>query len=257
MSEKWYYVDNGERQGPVDIDVVVGLYQDNKLTENDYVWVKGFEDWTKIKDVDEIQSLLGGGGAASSAGMPMIPEDLDLIALDQEDQSLFIKVGSDRGGSDNEYGPYTLSMLKRLYNENRINGKTLIFKPGTSGWLPMGEVKGFQDVFEDVPPVIEEVDRRSAQRKPFVARMLFSTHNQLFEGICRDISMGGMQVLVNGYPGSTGDVLSLNVHPDNDAHHFVASGEIVRLLDGGQGFSFQFTELNEEAREAIQNYING
>ncbi|MBL7665025.1 MAG: PilZ domain-containing protein [Bacteriovoracaceae bacterium] len=99
-------------------------------------------------------------------------------------------------------------------------------------------------------------DRRSAARKPFVARMFFHDNNQLYEGICRDISIGGMQVLVADYPGNVGDEISLNVHPENSEQHFVASGKIVRMLDKGQGFSFRFTVIETDAIKAIQKYIS-
>ena len=65
-----------------------------------------------------------------------------------------------------------------------------------------------------------------------------------------------MQVLVDQIPAEKGERISINVHPENTEHHFVAGGEVVRLLDGGQGFSFRFTELNEDAKEAIQKYLD-
>ena len=64
--------------------------------------------------------------------------------------------------------------------------------------------------------------------------MFFANNDQLFEGVCRDISIGGMQVLVDHFPAQVGERISLNVHPENSEHHFVADGEIVRkvLHDG-------------------------
>ena len=56
MSENWYYVLSGERQGPVALEVIIGLYNDGKLGSEDYVWCKGFANWTKIKDVEEFNT---------------------------------------------------------------------------------------------------------------------------------------------------------------------------------------------------------
>jgi hypothetical protein len=257
MADKWYYVENGERQGPVDVDEIIGLYQSGALQAKDYVWVKGFENWTKIEDVPEIANALAAADPPPEIpSMPDIPEELDLRQLDQQEKCLFIKVGVDRGDDSKEYGPYSLSMIKRLFDENRINGQTYIFKPNTQGWIALGEVSGYQDIFNDIPPVITDEEQRTSKRKPFIARMFIATNNRVFEGVCRDISTGGMQVLISDFPGSPGDNISFNVHPENSQFHFVASGEIVRMLDGGQGFSFQFTNLDPEAKKVIENYVN-
>jgi len=64
-----------------------------------------------------------------------------------------------------------------------------------------------------------------------------------------------MQVLVSNFPGRVGEEISLNVHPDNSDYNFVASGKIVRRLDGDQGFSFRFTGLSEDAKNTIENYV--
>ena len=87
--------------------------------------------------------------------------------------------------------------------------------------------------------------------------MFIENNSQLYEGICRDVSIGGMQVLVNQFPGSVSERISINVHPDNTDHHFTASGEIVRLLEGGVGFSFRFLNLSDEAMKTINSYIVG
>ena len=74
--------------------------------------------------------------------------------------------------------------------------------------------------------------------------------------LCRDISVGGLQVLVSSFPGNIGDDVTMNVHPDNSDYNFVASGKIVRLLEGGQGFSLRFLDLSPEAEQSIRTYIN-
>lgn len=64
-----------------------------------------------------------------------------------------------------------------------------------------------------------------------------------------------MQVLVSDFIAKAHDVISLNVHPENSEYGFVASGEIVRMLEGGQGFSIRFRDLTLDARESIEKYI--
>lgn len=73
--------------------------------------------------------------------------------------------------------------------------------------------------------------------------------------MCRDISIVGMQVLMDDFQGSTGDRISINVHPENSDYHFTAAGVVVRLLEGNSGFSFRFQGLSDEARNSIEKYL--
>lgn len=124
-----------------------------------------------------------------------------------------------------------------------------------SNWQPLGEIQDFQEVFEELPPQIDNSERRENERRPFVARMFFHNNEDLYEGLCRDISTGGMQVLMGDSPLEIGTAISINVHPENTEYNFVASGKVVRMLQGGQGFSFRFIDLSEEAKSAIEKYI--
>lgn len=263
MSEKWYYVLAGERQGPVDFEVVNELYNSGDLKADDYVWCKGFENWVKLKDVDAFQDTVSPAiptpepVAQKEVEVPEpINQSVDLSHYELDNKCFYIKVGADRGGAETEYGPFSIEILKKLYTENRINAKTFIFTKGIGNWLVLGDIQGFEEVFEEVPPMIDESDKRAFKRKPFIARMFIQNNKEVFEGICRDVSIGGMQVLVDNCPINVGERISINVHPENTEHHFVASGDIVRVLEGGQGFSFRFQHLKEDALGAINAYIS-
>lgn len=254
MEDQWYYVDGGERKGPVEISTIHELIKNSTLGDDDYVWKKGFENWTKIKDTEDFQ-LQEEETVEDLPGVIGEDEDYSLRTLAGNESSVFIKIGADRGGQEVEYGPYNIQVIQKLFKENRINAKTFVFVRGMQDWTILADFTDFSDIFEDSPPPIEEADRRLNSRKPFIARMYIESNKQVYVGVCRDISVGGMQVLVDNIPAEIGENISINVHPENTEHHFVAGGNIVRLLDGGQGFSFRFTELGEEAKDAIQNYL--
>ena len=232
------------------------MIKQKKLVDQDFVWKKGFDNWVKIQDVSELGCVM--------VALPLdedfpekLPEEISFKNQNQQEKIFFIRVGLDRGAAKTtEYGPYSLEVLQRLYKEKRINGKTLVFKKGHAEWMTLGEVEGYQEVFHEAPPVMEQEEKRRYRRKPFVARMLFHTNKQVFEGVCRDISVGGMQVLVADFPAKEGEQIALNVHPENNKYHFTANGEVVRLLPGGQGFSFRFLNLSEQALSSIKNYLH-
>lgn len=255
MSNSWYYVLSGERQGPVEQSVIEDLIQSGSLNDEDYVWRKGFDNWLKLKDVEEFATS-NELEIEESMALPDKIEDIDLSQYDKSQKVFYIKVGADRGKEEVEYGPFSIDILIKLYNDNRINAKTFLFTQGLDNWKILAEVKGFEEVFNEVPPPIEESDKRAFSRKPFIARMFIQNNQSVFEGICRDVSIGGMQVLVDNFPAKVGDKISINVHPENTDHSFVASGNIVRLLEGGQGFSFRFVNLSGESVNAINAYIS-
>ncbi len=271
MAESWYYVDGSERVGPVAKSEIECLFEVGKLNIESYVWTKGYDNWKKISEVEEFSNL-GSDDSDEDTGddiETVAPvemkveraevdkggEDFDFSSIDPDEKRITIKIGLDRGGSEAEYGPFSLSQLKQAFKEKRINAKTLIFTSGMKDWSFLADLPLYQELFEEMPPVIDDTERRANTRKPFIARMFFHDQNDVFEGVCRDISVGGLQILVAGFPGHVGDTVNLNVHPDNSDYCFVASGKIVRLLDGGQGFSLRFTEITDEARKSISEYI--
>lgn len=273
MSDNWYYVLKGQRLGPVDMGVMVNLIQDNQLGPEDYVWKKGFENWSKLSDVPELSTTKSAAApvikesapAPASAPVkngeqqpaPTTQQSLPLIGqLHQDQRCIFVRIGVDRGGVPAEYGPYNVELMKRLYIENRINGRTQFYiQDQMQAWGFLADLPDFEEVFNDVPPVIQEVERRRHVRKPLLARMFVQNNKRVYEGVCRDISVGGMQVLTDGFPGKAGERISINVHPDNSDYHFTAAGQVVRILEGSQGFSFRFDGLNNEAMKAIEKYI--
>lgn len=266
MAENWYYVHKGNRQGPVGQDVIASMISAQELKAEDFVWKKGFDNWKKIKDVSELQEAPASVPIPASESKPTpvtpglvtaanVEEEFSLSSLGEDDRCLYIRVGNDRGEAPADYGPFSVNQIKRLFKENRINGKTFIFATGMQEWKVLGDIPEYQELFDELPPEIRDTDRRAGTRKPFVARLFIQSNKRLFEGLCRDISIGGMQVLVPDFFGHAGDKITINVHPDNTEYNFAASGVVVRVLEGNSGFSFRFQNLNDEAKRAIEKYI--
>lgn len=287
MTTQWYYVQGSERVGPVTEDEIQHLFGEGTLTPDSYVWRKGFDNWKSLNSVDEFGSMMGGSSPESvqeeevltpseddldypdmndsgNDSISDIPQmgggeasapSFDIHAIGFEEKVFTIKVGYDRGANESEYGPFSLSQLHRAYSEQRINEKTFIFTPGMTTWVLLGDFDRADEIMGGMPPQITDADRRVNVRKPFVARLFFHDNESFYEGICRDISIGGLQILVSEFPCSVGDNVSMNVHPDNSEYHFTASGTVVRLLDGNAGFSLRFENLSDEAKNAINSYI--
>ncbi len=82
---------------------------------------------------------------------------------------------------------------------------------------------------------------------------------KLIVGMCRDISIGGMQVMTEYLPEKAGARLKLNVSPTDMSkpgfQPFVAEGIAVRIMDDRRGFSFRFENLSAESRVTIERII--
>ena len=260
MGDNWYYVQKGNRHGPVAVQVIEEMVKNQELKTEDYVWKKGFENWKKIKEVSELNVT---SETSLSKELPKVPEapaktpvkEINLKELGADDKVIFIRIGADRGVAATEYGPYSVNILKKLFKENRINGKTEIFIKGSQNFKLLGDLPEYEEIFEEMPPVIQESDRRVTTRKPFIARLFIQNNKNLYEGICRDISVGGMQILIDDFQGNVGDKITINVHPENSEYHFTASGVVVRILEGNSGFSFRFQGLSDEAKRSIEKYL--
>lgn len=258
MADNWYYVQKGNRQGPVAVEVIETMIKNQELKSEDFVWKKGFENWKKIKEVPELNF-----SETTTPAAPNLPPEISKIVfkeislkdLKPDERVIFIRIGTDRGGAANDYGPFSVTQLKQLFKENRINGKTFVFTNGMKDWKLLADLPEYQKIFEEMPPVIKEAERRSNERKPFIARLFIQNNKNVFEGICRDISIGGMQVLLENFQGKSGDKISINVHPENSDYHFTASGVVVRVLEGNSGFSFRFHGLSDEAKRSIERYV--
>jgi hypothetical protein len=165
--------------------------------------------------------------------------------------------------NDTQTGPYTTSDISRLVASGQANTNTYVWQEKFTEWKPMNQVDEFKTT-QNAPSAIAQTpeakkaeDRRVAPRKPLVAQLYLTNLKDVLTGICRDISVGGMQVLCEQVPGQVGESIRLNVlPPDNSGlKPFVAEGTIVRILEDKKGFSFRFTKLDSEAKSAIEKYI--
>jgi hypothetical protein len=173
--------------------------------------------------------------------------------------------------NDTQTGPYSTSDVARLLSSNQIQSSAFVWQEKFTEWKPLNQVDDFKNVSPSAnaapstahsaaqtPEQKKAEERRTAPRKPLVAQTHLTNLKEVMTGLCRDISVGGMQVLCETVPGHVGETIRLNVLPpaSSNLKAFVAEGVIVRVLEDKKGFSFRFTKLNDEAKAAIERYIS-
>ena len=57
---QYYYAANGQQAGPVSIEQLSALFANRTINKDSLVWKQGLQDWTPLKDVEELKAFLGG-----------------------------------------------------------------------------------------------------------------------------------------------------------------------------------------------------
>ncbi len=256
MSEKWYYVQGNEKVGPVDKAEIEALFKKGGILKDNYVWTSGMENWTLLEEVKNFSHLFNDNGP------PELPlnkpkKKFDWENLNEKAPLFSLKIGPDRGTEEKILDQwFSLEQIIKFAADKRINEKTLILAIGMEEFLPLGEVPIREKIFpqlkiEDFKPI----ERRQSERIPILARIFFENEQKFLEGICINLSQGGMKVLINDFPGNVGSEISMNVHKDNPPHSFVATGIIVSISEDKTGFGLKFKDLTEESKSTINTIL--
>lgn len=56
----YHYAANGQQMGPVTIDKLKELFAARNINRDSLVWKQGMQNWTPLKEVEELKSFLGG-----------------------------------------------------------------------------------------------------------------------------------------------------------------------------------------------------
>lgn len=252
---KWYTVVNSRPVGPLSAKEIVQRLQSNELNYASHVWKEGFTGWTRIYDVIDFKPLLPAEPAASlisefqkstqASPPPLAP------AQKQELRTWYVYL------NESNYGPISDPEVMGLIQSGTIQPDTYLWQKGFADWKPAKEIDSWKSSFGGAPKAAAKpADKRATPRKPFEAKILLTDGKEVGWAVCRDISVGGMQVLMDHVPGTAGTILKLNVNPaSGNTPGFACEGVVVRTLEDGRGFSFRFTSLSAEAKAAIEKYI--
>lgn len=167
---------------------------------------------------------------------------------------------------DQLQGPFTVSELIELIDSRHLDLTAFVWKQGFADWMRICDVEFFQEKFASSPKqdLLEAAKRleegrkreqRQTPRAPFEVRVLLTNGDDVGWGVCRDISLGGMQVLMNYVPGPVGTELRIHVNGYRGISGFDCSGKIVRAGNDKRSFSLEFTKLPDKAKESLARFI--
>lgn len=282
---QWYLASGEAWVGPLTAADVYAKVVAGEISWAHFVWKPGQNEWKRICDIKTFQAavpMLPGKqvqSAVKQAAKPTVKQSARKTAGPPPSPTRGLKA-VEAGPpedlyeqwylhyEDSQFGPFSREEVGRFLRVGRVNRAAYAWKEGMDGWQKIEKIAVFSEAVEvskkfKIPTGSARSEKRDGPRRPLVAKILLSNDESVITALCRDISVGGMQVLTDRIPGPVGTRVKLNVSPSGAQSNFtqrhiqpfVAEGEIVRILEDGRGFSFRFEKISEQARDAIIQYI--
>jgi len=286
---QWYVALGDHWAGPMSAAEIYKRILNHQLTMAHYVWKKGQTEWKRICDTKTFQAAVpqapakavqqevkaaikptvrqstgrrGPPPGPGASGAPPPPREES-----GEIRSWYLHY------NDSQFGPFSSEEIRQSLQVGKINSRVHAWQDGMESWERLENLEAFQD--RGSPPrkgseprrtkaLRDETrfqgEQREAPRRPLVAKILISDEQTVIVGVCRDISIGGLQVLTEPVSVKVGTHLKMNISPSGHKagkllDPFVAEGIVVRILEDGRGFSFRFERLSARAQQAIEAYI--
>ena len=258
---EWFIAFGESFKGPFKASEVYQKIQEKEVSWIDYCYREKEGQWIRIADQPVFKVL-----------QPEPPKPKPVMAPPPPPKKVEEDIKWFLFQSDAQTGPYAASELQRLASAGQIQESAFVWQEKFTDWKPFAEVSELKAPAAAPVPGMPSApklttaapaaaaakkDNRHAPRKPLVAQIYMTNESDLVTGMCRDISIGGMQVLTDEVPGEIGTKIRLHVEPPKDTglKAFVAEGTIVRILEDRRGFSFRFSKISDEAKKSIESYI--
>lgn len=293
----WYVALGERWAGPLAASEVYEKVLSQEITWTHFVWKPGQPGWTKICDTITFQAVVPKlpGVAAAPAPFSAAEPKTGQIAAPPQAQRKAPSAPSAPSEpphevrnwylyyNDSQFGPFSPDEIERFLRVGRIHSRVHAWEGGMDNWERIERIAAFRDVLSELPQPVAppapklpagrpsatvssiaptaaasaNAEKRAAPRRPLLAKILMTNGDDVTQAVCRDISVGGMQVLTDVVPGEVGATVRLNVSTSGQAAiaPFVAMGVIVRFLEDRRGFSFRFEKLSDDAQKAIESYI--
>lgn len=265
--ENQYFIATKQKiVGPLSAHEVKLRVQKGKSSLADYIWCKGWGDWKRIYEHSSFAKL--SPQKPPKGWISQIREKLGDKTPAPVVESLTTEKQYYLYFHRSQYGPFTKLEVLQIVEDKKLGSHCYVWVAGWANWKRLSEIPELakkQPTREHTIGVRMKTDagvdatdkRQGGPRRPLVARLFMHNNDEVVIAVCRDISVGGMQVLTDHVPGELGATIKINVAPSDSkkVQGFVAEGQIVRLLEDGRGFSFRFTKISDDARLAIERYI--
>lgn len=163
-------------------------------------------------------------------------------------------------GETEDFGPFDLDDLKRLFIEKRINGSVFVFCPSLDGWKVLADFVDFKDVFGEDPPEVTSFQRRLMSRRELDSRAQLKNETNILNVKTVDLSMLAIKISYSDidYEFQLDEQFSLEIDHELFQNEKI-NVSVLRLFDsnGVDGsLTLRFMDLSNNQKNIISNYIH-
>lgn len=182
---------------------------------------------------------------------------MNLKTLSNDGKNIFVKVLVASGRTE-DFGPYSLDLLKKLFDEDRIDGKAFIYSPSLDNWKILADFNDFHDFFGEKPPEIDALERRLNSRVEISTACRIYTDKNIYVATANDLSMLALKVLIKDHALELSDIVVVEFDdPILTGEKF--SAQVMRLFDSNgneTALTLKFNGLSAVQIEKISSVVH-
>lgn len=139
-AERWYYVEAGKSKGPFSRDEFTDLIASGTITPATYVWSKGMNEWTYLKNTDlytsgePAQEPAANEGAAEFVESETFEEPVNANPSNGSEAQEWYYVVNSR-----TVGPFSEAVMIRNIQQGVLDGSTYVWKEGYADWKHLSD----------------------------------------------------------------------------------------------------------------------
>jgi hypothetical protein len=183
---------------------------------------------------------------------------MKLLNYKSEGKCIFVKVSIDDSNRTEDFGPFSLDMIKQLFNDDRIDGRSFIYAPDLDNWRILGDFSDYKEIFGEAPPEITSFHRRFNTRMTLNCGCMVQAEKDWYNSVASDLSMMAVKLAFHGHKLELDQDVTLEFDiPELKGEKIHA--KVMRLFDstGDEQFvTFRFIELTEQQRHKVSAVVH-
>lgn len=244
----WYYVQGTERMGPIEEKELHNIFISGGIQSESYVWTKGFGNWEKLQDVEELKYFFDQGQLdLDEAESPEIEFSLDWKNVRVTEEIFYIRIGKDRTQEEEDIlGPYSLEELYGAYLQNRITAQTFIYTPGMLYWDRVGAVPAIQQLWKLDDSVLSSLEMKSP------GLVLLDRQPVPVVSMIKNVSGSSMTILC-GHHFMEEDVLLVSLYKKEELLAKNIKLKVIQVNQFNQTVECDFSNLDDEDKKILND----
>jgi hypothetical protein len=232
---EWFAFIKNTQEGPFDLDELKSMARMGTVDAQTYAWKIGMENWQLIGEIPELMKII--------AVPPPVPPSPPPAPTKVQRA---------------EPSPQVKDLPPNLKSQG-VEAEKIQTQASPQSAPPQASTDSAQQAAPQ---------KTRPPRIPIVARVLFHDNQLVGQGICRDLSIGGAQILLDTSQGESGSpdlpvgsVIKMNLHSDEVVGSdkkvvFTTDAVVVRHLSQERGFAVRFMNIEDEFANLIKSYVN-